>query len=496
MIFPSDLGTPVAKPADPAMSGHTFDGWFTAASGGNPVQWPHTLTGNVTIHARWTEDQTEKLFTITGAGSAPLKRDSTRQFTVNPKYAVTWTVEGNTDSGTAVTALSDTNGRLKVGANETSKTLIVKAASVENPQTFSTIAVTVADPLQPPVVWTELTDGLKGLISNRASGWKTFYVGGGGSSFGIKVLAYGNGRWVAGGGSDRDSDPEGGNGKQNYPVMAYSEDDGDTWTEIHTSPELTYQELPQSLIYDGPADDKKFILSTERGSVFWSVDGIQWTRVSQVLPGYAPVNSIDYLRQVVYGDIDRADGGRGVYLVRGERGRYTWSHDGGKTWVKHYADTDWKYVYTSEVDIYPGCDSMLIRYGTGINNGKRVNMFFGTGQNYVQPGSYTEAVNVYSLDGIDWAALEENKVAALDFKPAPPAGANQELSWLDEADTGALLFATEVTEPYTWGDKTGTLEEGPGVNKHVEFVAYGNGKFLAVGLGRRLARIDAEKVRK
>jgi uncharacterized repeat protein (TIGR02543 family) len=495
-------GTPIDKPApDPAKPGHTFDGWFTTANGENPVQWPQTLTGNRTIHARWTEDQTEeKLFTITGGGTGPLPRGSTRQFTVNPKYTVTWTVAGNTDSGTAVTTLSATLSRLKIGANEMSKTLIVKATSVENPQTFATITVTVADPLQPPTVWTELTDGLKGLITNRANGWKTFHIYADSASFGIRALAYGKGvgpgqgRWIIGGGSDHHPDEPYTNGGHFWPVVAYSDDDGDTWTEIQTT--LLYEEATYSIIYDGPPDDKKFILSTGRGNVFWSYDGLAWTKFQQILPGYTVADSPDQIHQVIYGDID-ANNGRGRYLALGAGGRFTWSDDGGKTWERHYADTDWRYVYTSEKDLYPGWDSSSIRYGTGIIGGNRVKMFFGTGQNYVQPGDYTETVNVYSLDGIDWVALEENKVAAVDFKPtATPGGANKSISWLDQTDTSALLFSPEVTEPYTYWGVEGTLTVEPEVNKHAEFVAYGNGKFLAVGLGRRLARTDAETARK
>jgi uncharacterized repeat protein (TIGR02543 family) len=48
-----DTGTPVSKPADPTRTGYTFQGWHSAASGGEPFTWPHTLTGNVTMHAQW-----------------------------------------------------------------------------------------------------------------------------------------------------------------------------------------------------------------------------------------------------------------------------------------------------------------------------------------------------------------------------------------------------------------------------------------------------------
>ncbi|MDR1030785.1 MAG: glycoside hydrolase [Treponema sp.] len=427
----------------------------------------------------------EKPFTITGSTGA-LNRGSTRVFAVNPKYDVTWTVEGaDLEGGTFITKRTTTSGSLTIGANETNRILTVKAVSVENPRAFDTVTVTI-DGL--PAVWTELTDGLKGLITNKTNRWIWFAVGVGDASFGIQVLAYGEGvgpgkgRWVIDGGSDDVlTTPD-----YRYPVMAYSDDDGDSWTEIHPTPALLYQEEPMCLIYDGPAGNKKFVLSTKKGSVFWSEDGIKWTRVSNVLPGSAPPDSIQYLWQVIYGDIDRADGGSGIYLVRGERGRYTWSYD-GKTWEKHYTIADRKYIGEE-------CTYIDVQYGTGIAGGKRVKMFYGLGYENAPPFHY---IYTYSLDGETWELLEENEIDALQFVPLPPAGANQRiLWWLDEADTSTLNFAVDTTI-YKYAGEEGLIIEGPGVvSSHADFVAYGNGKFLAVGKGRRLARTDAETARK
>jgi uncharacterized repeat protein (TIGR02543 family) len=70
-------GTQVAKPTDPARSGFTFTGWFSAETGGTAYTWPHTLTGNVTMHARWqegsqpTSEQCTVTFHTSGGSSAP-----------------------------------------------------------------------------------------------------------------------------------------------------------------------------------------------------------------------------------------------------------------------------------------------------------------------------------------------------------------------------------------------------------------------------------------
>jgi hypothetical protein len=264
--------------------------------------------------------------------------------------------------------------------------------------------------------------------------------------------------------------------------MAYSDDDGEHWTEIHTTLPLLYEETTQSLIYAGPPDDKKFILGTARGNIFWSYDGVKWTKVTDIFPSYTPANGLKHIRQVLYGDID-ANGGRGRYIAVALTGRVTWSDDGGKTWVPHYADTDWRYV--------ADCTGITVQYGTGIIGGKRVKMFFGAG--YL--GKPENKVYCYSLDGIDWVTLEVNEVDAVAFEPNAPAGAHGVLSWKDEVDTSTLNFAVDMAT-YEFQGQKGPIIEGPGVSSYAAFVAYGNGKYLAVGKGRRLAWTDAETARK
>jgi uncharacterized repeat protein (TIGR02543 family) len=61
----ADEGTAVAKPADPARTGYSFLGWFSAASGGTLYTWPHSLTGNVTMYARWQAGSTPPQYTLT-----------------------------------------------------------------------------------------------------------------------------------------------------------------------------------------------------------------------------------------------------------------------------------------------------------------------------------------------------------------------------------------------------------------------------------------------
>ena len=46
----------IAQPSDPSFPGHTFQGWFDAASAGNPVAFPLTPSASRTIYAQWTAD--------------------------------------------------------------------------------------------------------------------------------------------------------------------------------------------------------------------------------------------------------------------------------------------------------------------------------------------------------------------------------------------------------------------------------------------------------
>lgn len=66
-------GASIAQPANPTRSGFTFNGWFTATSGGTAVSWPRTPSANETLYAQWTA--------------------------VVVQYTVTWNANGGTGGG-------------------------------------------------------------------------------------------------------------------------------------------------------------------------------------------------------------------------------------------------------------------------------------------------------------------------------------------------------------------------------------------------------------
>jgi uncharacterized repeat protein (TIGR02543 family) len=56
----------ITLPAAPTFAGHTFNGWYTAATGGTLETSPYTLTGSLTLFAQWTTIAT---FTVTFLGN-------------------------------------------------------------------------------------------------------------------------------------------------------------------------------------------------------------------------------------------------------------------------------------------------------------------------------------------------------------------------------------------------------------------------------------------
>lgn len=47
-------GSLFAAPITPTRSGYTFNGWYTAATGGAPISFPLNITTDITLHAQWT----------------------------------------------------------------------------------------------------------------------------------------------------------------------------------------------------------------------------------------------------------------------------------------------------------------------------------------------------------------------------------------------------------------------------------------------------------
>jgi hypothetical protein len=180
-----------------------------------------------------------------------------RNFKIAPGKKVVLTVTGNSaGSGTTI----DQNGGLFIGKDETSITLTVRAEAADGE--WGTAPVKVRG-------WQEITQNLAVIFSDI-------------NYRGVTAAAYGTtdgsrGRWVAAGNTVVDSV---------LFSLAWSDDEGQTWTEVvnrdysfgtgsagSSAPYLLPEETVSYMIYDGPANDKKYVICTGFGNVFWSRDG-------------------------------------------------------------------------------------------------------------------------------------------------------------------------------------------------------------------------------
>jgi len=89
----------------PTRTGHSFDGWYTAASGGSKITSSSTITGNTTLYAHWTANTYTVTFNANGGSGAPANQ--TKTYGVNltltssvPSTSKKYTITYNANSGT------------------------------------------------------------------------------------------------------------------------------------------------------------------------------------------------------------------------------------------------------------------------------------------------------------------------------------------------------------------------------------------------------------
>jgi hypothetical protein len=174
----------------------------------------------------------------------------------------------------------------------------------------------------------------------------------------IEAIAYGNGKFVAGGSNG----------------MAYS-DDGTTWTAVEDSTVWEYTDTDGSTynayIYAIAYGDGKFIACGTYGKMAYSADGVTWTAVSN---NPFPKDIITTIQSIVYGNNRWVAGSINpdvniAYSANGE---------------------DWTAVPLTSSNIHGGIHN--IAYGN--------NRFVA---------SYGEGI-VYSANGISWTSVPLNRI--------------------------------------------------------------------------------------
>jgi uncharacterized repeat protein (TIGR02543 family) len=146
----TDTGTAVDRPADPTRTGYTFLDWYSAASGGTPYTWPHTLTADVTMHAQWQALDTTPPAEVTGL-RANIDDEAVTLAWTDPMDAdldrleITWT--GGSASTAKSAVYNRANSETITGlTNGTAYTFTVKTVDTSgNESQGETLTVTPAD---------------------------------------------------------------------------------------------------------------------------------------------------------------------------------------------------------------------------------------------------------------------------------------------------------------------------------------------------------------
>nr|WP_280635864.1 InlB B-repeat-containing protein [Bifidobacterium ruminantium] len=75
-------GSKATQPANPTRAGHTFQGWYTARSGGSKYDFGTAVTGDVTLYAHWSVNS----YTLTFDGNGGKASESSRTVAYGGQY--------------------------------------------------------------------------------------------------------------------------------------------------------------------------------------------------------------------------------------------------------------------------------------------------------------------------------------------------------------------------------------------------------------------------
>jgi len=188
----------------------------------------------------------------------------------------------------------------------------------------------------------------------------------------------------------------------------------------------------------------KFVAVGQEGKMATSPDGTTWTAVTDSTFGTAVILSIAYVQ---------LDANTGMFVAGSEGGEMATSPDG----------TTWTAVTNSNFGSYP---INTIAYG----NGK-----------FVAGSIYSKMV--YSSDGITWTAVTNSPFTANQYFSAIAYGGGKFVAVggsIDPVDSnGKMAYSSDGETWIAVMDST--------FDNDIRNIAYGNGKFVAVGSGGKMA---------
>ena len=246
----------------------------------------------------------------------------------------------------------------------------------------------------------------------------------------INAIAYGNGTWVAVGGLGK---------------IATSAN-GASWTAVEDST------FGYSYIYAIAYGNNRFVAGGMDGKMAYSDDGEDWTAVSNSTFGSSYIYAIAY--------------GNGKWVAVGDDGKIAYSDD-GETWAE-VTDSTFPATYTitfDDDDPYSFTSSYRIN-ATAFGN----NRFVAGGMN---------GTMAYSDDGITWTAVTDsiltNSINSIAY------GNNKFVAG------GSFGEMATSSDGVTWtAVEDSILDDFPSING----IAYGGGRFVAVRDDSKIAYSD------
>jgi len=451
----------------PTRTSHTFDGWFAPNTTIAFAFATTPITADITLTARWTEvftvgfdadggepEPDDQLVTAGGFAIAPDPAPTrtghrfdgwfapnattafafatapiTANITLTARWTETFTVSFNANSGTPEPddQIVEANGFATAPEPAPTRTSYTFAGwfapDADMPFAFAATAITANITLT--ARW-----AAPGEWIAIPSG-----IGGSTTTAGITAVAYGNGRWVA---------------VMNDGTMAHS-GDGISWTAIPNGPDgstFTSAQPISAVAFGGG----RWIAGGVQGRVAYSADGINWTSSNVFEDTTLAMHLRATINGVAYGN------GRWVAVLN-------------NSWMAHSDDgIDWTHdrpgnnsnnnngiAYSNGMWVAVGDGARLAHSADGIDWTNVTNTFIGTGS----PANRITAIAfgngrwvavgarghmAHSADGINWTPI-----------PNEPGGAFYTTQWL-------AVNVNLITS-----------------------VAYGNGRWVAVGAFGRMA---------
>jgi hypothetical protein len=247
-----------------------------------------------------------------------------------------------------------------------------------------------------------------------------------GTSDDINAIAYGGGRWVAGG--------EGGK-------MAYSTDNGVTWTAVADSTIWNVGTSSTGVILTASIQDiayvnNRFVAVGGGGRMAYSSDGVSWTAGAENVLGTSIYGTGNSITAIAYGN--------NRFVAVGSQGKMAYSDDNGVTWTA-VADSTF-----GDSTIY------AIAYGN--------NRFVAASHDDI----------AYSADGANWTAVADR-----------PLRMDSIVDWIEAIGFGGNRFVAGARTGIAYSDNgaSWTSADGPSTDGF----SWGNNRFVCLRDGRRIA---------